>query len=205
MFVGFVGAEESIEDFVQLFFIHEVVGIVQTDNRGNVFLFDVLCNHVKEHLKGGAGRRLAVFGELGVDPGEDCILRAVYLAVDVDWNNLFGGPGDLLKEFLNRGGLSSAGNTAADGVEDTATGKGRTDGVGKFLNLLVAVLKLFGDVVYVKYLDVFEEGLVPHKQILFHWSVSPYFMQALQSVLPMNRLDTSRCTLETTAPHFSQV
>ncbi|HJK32358.1 MAG TPA: hypothetical protein O0X53_07095, partial [Methanocorpusculum sp.] len=27
--------------------------------------------------------------------------------------------------------------------------------------LLVAVLKLFGDVVYIKYLDVFEEGLVP--------------------------------------------
>jgi len=86
-------------------------------------------------------------------------------AVDVDGDELAGGPGegglfDLGKDPPDRCGLPGPRGASEDGVSRSAPPEGRVDEVREFLQLGVAVVEVLGEVGVIEDFDIPDEGVI---------------------------------------------
>src|SRR5690606_35704055 len=113
-------------------------------------------------------------GDAAVDLGEDRELGVVDLAVDVDGDEFLRGLLYLGKDLLDARRLPGAREAAADGVERPRPPQTGFDLKREFPDLGVTVVELLGDIIDLEDLGVPKKRLVPHEQVLLHYTILGY-------------------------------
>ena len=160
--------QKRVKDIAYLLFVEEVVGIVEADEQHGIFVGENFADLIEEILEGRSRCRRGSFREFFVDLRKNCELCIVYLTVYVDGDYLLCLLFDVGEEHLYRCGLSRARESLADCVERSCPRKSRFDVYCEFPYLTVAKIELLGHVVYLEYLNVAKESLIPHEQVFFH-------------------------------------